>query len=586
MESDLKQECAPLSPGLHMRLASLSQHTIDRKEAETWASRSLKFLVYDDTDERINGYDSDDEQGMTEFAMKVSMGSTATDAKEKNHSKVAGHETSGVHKDGGPSAENSADANDSKCEICSSCPEFPHNRKIRKFRLFKPFDDLPGRFRNDDRSASRSICPHYVAVSYCWPPEVDSAQRKDGSDDARITYQVRDLDGTIRRSRTLDDVLDRAIDVANEFRLRMIWIDQECLPQPTADRREDERHEHQLGVQAMDIVYHRAIVTAGLHDVTVTDPLQIPALFSIMDINWNMGPPRLNGDLMNSLLNLIEAITHDRWNSRAWVVQEALSAGSGLLIVLRRGRGIPEPPRFQTNSSRFGGIPEHTLDNNPRGMPSEVICIPGDKLRGVVQNTKFLIERIFASLGMALYQFDIHVANVRQRAGLILASAEALYPALAVAGDQTVLSLVSGFNYGHRRTVDAAGALTFLNTRECRYQEDRIAILANMCGYDVRLDTRAVAAGGSLREGLLALTLLNGDLSLLVPEAYTDSGSVLVDLNDSSQHSGSKMISPFDNHAHQINHVSPRNFNLPRLLVPPRLTKGGITLAAYVWQVK
>lgn len=41
-----------------------------------------------------------------------------------------------------------------------------------------------------------------------------------------------------------------------------------------------------------------------------------------------------------------------------------------------------------------------------------------------------------------------------------------------------------------------------------------------MCGYNIRLNTRAVASGGSLREGLAALALLNGDLSLLVREAY------------------------------------------------------------------
>jgi hypothetical protein len=60
-----------------------------------------------------------------------------------------------------------------------------------------------------------------------------------------------------------------------------------------------------------------------------------------------------------------------------------------------------------------------------------------------------------------------------------------------------------------------------LSTRGCRDLQDRIAIMANMCHYDIRLDTALIAKKcKSLRLAFLALSLLNGDLSLLVPEAY------------------------------------------------------------------
>ncbi|KAJ2992729.1 hypothetical protein NUW58_g2067 [Xylaria curta] len=594
MQNDMKQQGAPLPPDLYTRLAQLSEHLIDRKEAQKWALRDLKFLIYDDTDVRTNGYDSDDEQGMTEFAMKMSIEpmTNATDTNEQGHGVVATQQTREIDEDVGPSGKRRTDvsvninADDSKCRICSSCPEFPHNRKIRKFRLFKPFEAFPERLEGYEKSAPDDICAHYVAVSYCWPQAADSGLDKGDSVDKRMTYQVRDLDGTIRRSRALDDVLDRAVDVANEFRLRMIWIDQECLPQPTADSHEDEKYEQQLGVQAMDIVYHRAAITAGLHDVTATDPLQIPAIFHLMDINWKMGPPRINGQLLNYVLDLLEAISRDRWNTRAWVAQEALSAGSRLVIVLRRGREISDSPRFRMNGPKSGLMPEHTLDKTPRGIPSEIICIPGDELRRVVRNTKLLIEQNFTLIGQALCRFNDRSLTIIERAGPILAAAESLYPTLAMPPDtQGPISVISGFNYGHRRTVDAAGALMLLNARECRYQEDRVAILANMCGYDIRIDTRAVADGGSLREGLMALALLNGDLSLLAPEVYRCTESDLLDSDDDKQHLGSRLISPFDKHAHKIDHVSLRNFNLPKLLVPPRLTTRGVRLPSYVWKV-
>lgn len=79
-----------------------------------------------------------------------------------------------------------------------------------------------------------------------------------------------------------------------------------------------------------------------------------------------------------------------------------------------------------------------------------------------------------------------------------------------------------GINYQRPRlTVDAVGALTLLGTRGCRDVQDRVAIVANMCGFDNRLDTSVLARHcKSLRLALLALTLMNGDNSLLVPEAY------------------------------------------------------------------
>ncbi len=78
-----------------------------------------------------------------------------------------------------------------------------------------------------------------------------------------------------------------------------------------------------------------------------------------------------------------------------------------------------------------------------------------------------------------------------------------------------------GTNYRPRQTVDAAGALTLLRGRGCRDVQDRVAIVANMCNFEYRLDTSLLARRcKSLRLALVALAVLNGDYSLLVPEAY------------------------------------------------------------------
>ena len=53
-------------------------------------------------------------------------------------------------------------------------------------------------------------------------------------------------------------LLDRAVDLAISFGLRLIWIDKECLTQVDTDEY------HRLGVQTMDIVYNRAMVTGAI----------------------------------------------------------------------------------------------------------------------------------------------------------------------------------------------------------------------------------------------------------------------------------------------------------------------------------
>ncbi|KAK5625425.1 hypothetical protein RRF57_001141 [Xylaria bambusicola] len=101
-----------------------------------------------------------------------------------------------------------------------------------------------------------------------------------------------------------------------------------------------------------------------------------------------------------------------------------------------------------------------------------------------------------------------------------------------------------------------------------------------MCGFDMRLDTRAVRDHGSLREAILALALINGDLSLLVPDAYENSSSEFID----PSRNGS-WLSPFDRVAMEIDHLAVRNFNLPKLPVPVGFTEAGVALASYVWEV-
>jgi hypothetical protein len=72
-----------------------------------------------------------------------------------------------------------------------------------------------------------------------------------------------------------------------------------------------------------------------------------------------------------------------------------------------------------------------------------------------------------------------------------------------------------------KRTCNAAVALTYLRLRDLQCVADKLAIVANMCGYALRLDTEKLGeTQESLALCMIALSLINGDFSLLTPELY------------------------------------------------------------------
>ncbi len=74
-----------------------------------------------------------------------------------------------------------------------------------------------------------------------------------------------------------------------------------------------------------------------------------------------------------------------------------------------------------------------------------------------------------------------------------------------------------------KRSCNAAGALTYLRYRDNSVISDRLSIFANLCDYDYRLETAEVIKKDyPLSSAIMALSLLNGDYSLLIPEVYQD----------------------------------------------------------------
>jgi hypothetical protein len=580
---------------------------VQRAQSEQWALRDIRFLVYDDTCLTDHGYDSDDEEAMMQRGLQMSLENeeepesdginftrpvreikkqrileehaiSDTPANVKSAEAYDGDEDEDLQRaialslgqkvddSGSIRDKGQTTAGSPPCKICATLPEFPHAFKARKFRLFRPTEE---QFR-----AARP-CMHYVAVSYCWPEPVLDEEgnivKSEGS------YHIRELDGRVRKSRALNDIIDRAVDFANTCGLRMIWIDQECLPQPTQDSPKEDKDYQQAGVQSMDILYNRAVVTAGLHAGAFASQAQLDAVQELIALNEGKAKRRWNYDVefINHVARFLDMVCHDRWYTRAWVVQESLSAGSGLFLVFRRGSADAPGGRIRF-SDRYD-VPKHSLDSMVRQTPSSQVHIHVDSFRGLVCTAKSLFEPYFQRVGSKVVHHDSFDAQS------ILDAAASLHP--TVAKSNQMVNMHGRNIYGNRQKLDGASALTLLKTRKCRYPEDRIAILANMCCYEVRLNTDEMAKHcKSLRVGLLAVMLLNGDVSALAPEVYYPSLE-----SEMPSHLG--LTSPFDCAVGGASYCSISQGNL---LVPhvythsnnPGTGPHGLPLHGYLWAVE
>jgi hypothetical protein len=70
-----------------------------------------------------------------------------------------------------------------------------------------------------------------------------------------------------------------------------------------------------------------------------------------------------------------------------------------------------------------------------------------------------------------------------------------------------------------RRTCNAAIVLLSLRPQSCSRQANWLAIIADISNYEVRLNSfKLEKSGTTLSQSILLLSLMNGDMSLLLPQ--------------------------------------------------------------------
>ncbi|KAL8419037.1 hypothetical protein RB594_002300 [Gaeumannomyces avenae] len=358
----------------------------------------------------------------------------------------------------------------------------------------------------------------------------------------------------------------------------------------------------------MDIVYQRALATAGLHNGLVDSQEQLGAINALINLDL---PDDVSlstiGDVISPvaifhIARFLETVVSDQCYKRAWVVQEAVNAGVQLFLVFRRAPGIVGRSRFRGRSIGHGSLPPHSPDGQEPKMPSEVVGIGLLDFHKLLRTLRSLCGRdgsAMLKLIQGLWMAEIAFAAVSGYFYRLLEAAEAIHSSVTREGmwaDSCIKIPTMHGNDG--RGVSAATAFAMLRTRECRDAQDRIAIMANMCRYEFRIDPDAVTNCGSLRAGILSLALLNSDFSLLVPEMYPCPRQRFIsdschdpECSCAVRFDGG-LFSPFDTHPGAISDSNPQSFirfrpTVYRYRQPPTKlpSNPGLPLAAHIWTV-
>ena len=304
-------------------------------------------------------------------------------------------------------------------------------------------------------------CVHYVAISYCWQ----------GLAKARYTgpsYTIRSK-GSVQAPYCPPALLKRAVAFTSNRGLRHMWIDQECIDQ-------NDAYDKGTGIQAMDLVYQNAEFSLAVLTVCITEQRHLDALALLMESSGD----GINADQLGDLIEALEIITSDPWFERAWCLQESASGARRMTLSVRYKLSLKVHPVW------FGSDIEYFAGNLPLDLPQ--------------------LHNLISS--WLVFQISILPNNdadgLKSRCNDFMVRWSRIMPP----------DVNAEYYGGDRTTCNASEAMWYLSRRLNTVVSDRLAILANLCDYDVRLNADALEkAGYGFSICALTLAILNGDFS-------------------------------------------------------------------------
>ncbi|KAF1845410.1 uncharacterized protein K460DRAFT_108754 [Cucurbitaria berberidis CBS 394.84] len=446
------------------------------------------------------------------------------------------------------------------CSYCKDLPLFPNQEKATRFRIRRvisreqshrhDFDDgyipkEPGHGRSTG-DHDEWPCGHFVAVSYCWA--APSTPSKGMDTKTEVPYRITEEDGSVRDARASKQTIHRAVNFAAQNGYRMIWIDQECIQQ-------DDEFEQSIGVQAMDAVYLYAHITIGLFSAILDQNEWEAMLYWSEAINQHFqicsraGPtPRRLVIRAENLSAALKKVLSDIWNTRAWILQEAIASTGKIVLLFPLAKPI--------SRSRL-----------------QLVCHE-KSFTEICVDFEILYKALNISHGILLP--DPPQGFPREEMQKKLAC---FHPG---ARDLVLFSMSLGGSRS-QNTCSAAMAVAYLRDRENSVVSDRLAIIANICRYDLRLDGTALQKSQrSLALCIMVLAIMNGDFSLMTPELYRNP-----DLYQMVNKSFMESIILYLQYLPSIsaNKMAPLGINLgPSAPESYLLSSNGLRLAGFLWK--
>ncbi|KAI1779479.1 hypothetical protein F4818DRAFT_141714 [Hypoxylon cercidicola] len=305
----------------------------------------------------------------------------------------------------------------------------------------------------------------YVAVSYTWQA---SDQEEEAEEEAvgRYLIESRRTGEPPMASDVRDRVWNRVLNYADHVRCHNIWIDRECVDQ------EDEA-EQEAAIQSMHLVYSlskRPIALLTREIETVEE----------IDLLMNLMCGEVDPEDEAATLNLLDDISSDLWWTRAWTFQEDYRASTRMTLLIPHHRSLEASKQT-------------ALDDSGRLLLGSVegeICIKSADFKR--RATEFCL----------LY---------RKRP-----EARAICDKILKAAAKYNVLLREERSPSNPRSISRSMSPTIVSdiiSRGITLESDRLAVIANCCGYSIRLDTNSLNINGSsLSLSILALYLLNGEI--------------------------------------------------------------------------
>jgi len=256
----------------------------------------------------------------------------------------------------------------------------------------------------------------------------------------------------------------------------------------------------------MDQVYQRAFLSIGLLQTSISSDETLDALRYLLTTGGNMNDEYLTQftterieepTLASKLVTFLETLANDPWHTRAWILQETFSSGPRMCLLLRRA------PNVTTK-----GLPgvSQTLS------VTEVV-IHMNSFLAIVDHAKHFLLHLPLSV-------DTPRNFIERRTAIMQKLGE--FPP----GEERAMEAKWNYALGKtrpRNSCNAAVALSYLRTRDNTVVSDRLAIIANLCNYEYRLNTIEVEKTHRyLGACILTLALINEDFSILYPDIYED----------------------------------------------------------------